>query len=350
VRAIAGMLEEREFPFKAGKSKINDELMQMSIKSGRPILRPRLTDEQRSYRATFAVEIQTDLKMFLPWMFSDETMITRNNPNYLVRRIPTLMAPEEYYASTELHPIQVMVWGAIAKDFKSPLMRIQGHLDSQQYQLMIHHSGVIRDMNMQHGVNSWVFQHDGASPHRARTTRDFLAPLCLTLASDLHWPANSPDLNKALARSMSDTARAAPFVRGPGSGIVLCNIIFPSRASVFSLSLNVTRSEISQLLWVNMLTSTPSFGCDGHARRDAVIRQGAATFGGIHAVGEGKGNSSSTRNIRHMLIKPVACATRPDALFPQATVVTVPDNNRCRSIGSLMPSISKRPPPKEPPA
>jgi hypothetical protein len=34
VREIAGMLEQGEFPFKAGKSKINEELMQMSIKSG----------------------------------------------------------------------------------------------------------------------------------------------------------------------------------------------------------------------------------------------------------------------------------------------------------------------------
>jgi hypothetical protein len=34
VRQIAGMLEQGGFPFTAGKSKINDELMQMSIKSG----------------------------------------------------------------------------------------------------------------------------------------------------------------------------------------------------------------------------------------------------------------------------------------------------------------------------
>jgi hypothetical protein len=74
-------------------------------------------------------------------------------------------------------------------------MRRQGHLDAHQHQVMIHHSGVIQAMNMQHGANSWVFQHAGVSPHGARTTRDFLAPLCVTPASDLQWPANSPDIN-----------------------------------------------------------------------------------------------------------------------------------------------------------
>jgi hypothetical protein len=121
VRRIAEMLQERDFPFKAGKSKINDELMHMSIRSGRPILRPRLTDDQRSYRETFAVGIQTDLKMFLPWMFSDETMITRNNKNYSVRRIPTLIVPEQSDAKMELHPIRIMAWGQSRKISSLPL-------------------------------------------------------------------------------------------------------------------------------------------------------------------------------------------------------------------------------------
>jgi transposase len=50
-------------------------------------------------------------------------------------------------------------------------------------------------MNARHGQKGWVFQHDGASPHRAKTTRQFLEPLGLTLSSEFHWPANSQDLN-----------------------------------------------------------------------------------------------------------------------------------------------------------
>jgi hypothetical protein len=74
-------------------------------------------------------------------------------------------------------------------------MRVHGHLNVDQYQVMIAASGVIELMNARHGQNCWVFQHDGASSHRAKTTKQFLEPLCLTLSSEFHWPANNPDLN-----------------------------------------------------------------------------------------------------------------------------------------------------------
>jgi hypothetical protein len=87
---IAGMLEERKLLFKAGNSKINAELMHMSVKSRGPIPRPALTDEQRSHQETFGLGIQTNLKMFLRSMFSDETGITCSYKNYSVRRISAL--------------------------------------------------------------------------------------------------------------------------------------------------------------------------------------------------------------------------------------------------------------------
>jgi hypothetical protein len=74
-------------------------------------------------------------------------------------------------------------------------MRVAGHLNADQYQAMIAASDVIELINARHGQKGWVFQHDGASPHRAKITRQFLEPLCLTVLSDFHWPANSPDLN-----------------------------------------------------------------------------------------------------------------------------------------------------------
>jgi transposase len=73
--------------------------------------------------------------------------------------------------------------------------RGDGHLNADQYQAMIAASGVIELMNPQHGQKGRVFQHEGASPHRGKTNRQFLDPLCLTLSSEFHWPTNSPDLN-----------------------------------------------------------------------------------------------------------------------------------------------------------
>jgi hypothetical protein len=47
VRQIAEKLNQGRFPFGAEKTKINDELANMFIKSGRPILTPRLTEKQQ---------------------------------------------------------------------------------------------------------------------------------------------------------------------------------------------------------------------------------------------------------------------------------------------------------------
>jgi hypothetical protein len=85
-----------------------------------------MTEQQRSYRKLFAAKILTDFKILLPWMFSDEVMISRDNNNYLVRRIPMLQPPIEFYAKKEQYPIRIMVWAAIAHDFKSRIMRVDG--------------------------------------------------------------------------------------------------------------------------------------------------------------------------------------------------------------------------------
>jgi hypothetical protein len=55
---------------------------------------------------------------------------------------------------------------------------MHGHLNADQHQAMIAASGVIELMNARHGQKGWVFQHDGTSPDRTKTTRQFLEPLC----------------------------------------------------------------------------------------------------------------------------------------------------------------------------
>jgi transposase len=88
-----------------------------------------------------------------------------------------------------------MVWGAIGLNFKSPLILVNDSINALEYQHIIQRSQVIESMNAMHGPNCWVFQDDGASPHRAKSTRQFLDHQCMTLSSGLHWPAHSPDLN-----------------------------------------------------------------------------------------------------------------------------------------------------------
>jgi hypothetical protein len=55
---------------------------------------------------------------------------------------------------------------------------------------------VIEDLDHVFGKGAWVFQDDGAPPHRAKATKQYLNERCLNVSSgELSWPALSPDLN-----------------------------------------------------------------------------------------------------------------------------------------------------------
>jgi hypothetical protein len=44
-------------------------------------------------------------------------------------------------------------------------------------------------------MRGWFFQDDGASPHRAKETKEALNAVWVTVSgANLHWPANGPDL------------------------------------------------------------------------------------------------------------------------------------------------------------
>lgn len=195
LRIISEMMEVKKFPFALKKTQIGKELHRMHIQSIRRIPIPRMTQSNREYRKQFAAEIQTDFRMLLPWLFTDEASITRNANDLYVKRIPGIIDNDDIYIEKEQFPMRIMVWGAISHNFKSRLIRVEGTINAEKYKEMILQSGVIDQMNAIYGPKAWVFQDDGASAHRARKTRAFLADQCFTLSTDLMWPAHSPDLN-----------------------------------------------------------------------------------------------------------------------------------------------------------
>ena len=54
---------------------------------------------------------------------------------------------------------------------------------------------IIESCNERFGNLGFIFQQDGASPHRAKNTIQFLSQKVKLLKDVIKWPANSPDLN-----------------------------------------------------------------------------------------------------------------------------------------------------------
>ncbi|GFV97084.1 transposable element Tcb2 transposase [Trichonephila clavipes] len=81
----------------------------------------------------------------------------------------------------------IMVWGAIAYDSTSPLVRIQGTLNAQRYV-----QNVLRPVAIPYlqGLPNAIFQQDNARPHTARISQHALRG-----AQMLPWPLYSPDLS-----------------------------------------------------------------------------------------------------------------------------------------------------------
>jgi transposase len=195
LRTISHIMIEKKFPFAIGKTQIGVELRTLHIRSIRAIQRPRMTLMNREYRKEFAEAIQTDFRILLPWLFTDEASITRDTTSLQVKRIPGIIDNDHIYNEKEQFPMRIMVWGAIAHNFKSPLIRVEGNVNADKYKQIILQSNVINSMDSIYGKKAWVFQDDGASAHRAKKAREFLAKECFTLSSELHWPAHSPDLS-----------------------------------------------------------------------------------------------------------------------------------------------------------
>ncbi|UYV69717.1 Transposase [Cordylochernes scorpioides] len=81
----------------------------------------------------------------------------------------------------------IMVWGAIAYDSRSPLLRIQGTMTAQRYVY-----DVLRPVTLPYlqGVPNALYQQDNARPHTARISQQALQDIQM-----LPWPPYSSDLS-----------------------------------------------------------------------------------------------------------------------------------------------------------
>ncbi|UYV75067.1 EPM2AIP1 [Cordylochernes scorpioides] len=127
-----------------------------------------------SHRVVFSDEscfcLSSDSRRVRVWLRRGE----RSNPAAIVER-PTVRQRG------------IMVWGAIAYDSRSPLLRIQGTITAQRYV-----DDVLRPVTLPYlqGVPNALYQQDNARPHTARISQQALQDVQM-----LPWPPYSPDLS-----------------------------------------------------------------------------------------------------------------------------------------------------------
>jgi hypothetical protein len=149
---------------------------------------PPMTALHKVNRVNFCKTMLADLHP-LPIVFTDESSVCRNMNLGGVWRRRGEIIDETFYVQ-DPHELSVMVWGAIAKEFKSDLIRCPPHVTSDSYEQMLTNCDIFNLLVTKFTRTGFRWQQDNATPHRR-----LLGKLHDLGYHYLQWPAHSPDLS-----------------------------------------------------------------------------------------------------------------------------------------------------------
>ena len=148
-----------------------------------------LTPEKKQTRLEFCRRNRR--RLWRNVMFTDEVLIqTSAHGMTWVRRPPNTRYDEQYLKEVNRNGrCKIMVWGAICSNHMFDLVVIPGTLNQHNYR-----SDILEAVVKPYHLNNpnTVYQHDGASAHRANSVKRWFRTNGIQVLS---WPASSPDLN-----------------------------------------------------------------------------------------------------------------------------------------------------------
>ncbi|UYV62702.1 hypothetical protein LAZ67_2001617, partial [Cordylochernes scorpioides] len=169
---------------------ISRRLVANGLHSCRPLRRLPLTPPNRRQRLEWCRARSTWMTEWHRVVFSDESRFCLSSDSRRVRvwrRRGERSNPAAIVERPTVRQRGIMVWGAIAYDSRSPLLRIQGTMTAQRYV-----DDVLRPVTLPYlqGVPNALYQQDNARPHTARISQQTLQDVQM-----LPWPPYSPDLS-----------------------------------------------------------------------------------------------------------------------------------------------------------
>ncbi|UYV60860.1 hypothetical protein LAZ67_1002628 [Cordylochernes scorpioides] len=169
---------------------ISRRLVANGLHSCRPLRRLPLTPPNRRQRLEWCRARSTWMTEWHRVVFSDESRFCLSSDSRRVRvwrRHGERSNPAAIVERPTVRQRGIMVWGAIAYDSRSPLLRIQGTMTAQRYV-----DDVLRPVTLPYlqGVPNALYQQDNVRPHTARISQQALQDVQM-----LPWPPYSPDLS-----------------------------------------------------------------------------------------------------------------------------------------------------------
>lgn len=178
----------------ASRATTHRRLKEKGYNSRIPGVKPLLNKRQRQKRLTWAKQKKNwTVAQWSKVLFSDESKccISFGNQGVRVWRKRGEAQSPSCLKSSVKFPQSVMVWGAMSSAGVGSLCFIKSKVNAVVYQEILEHF-MLPSADKLYGENNFIFQHDLAPAHSAKTTASWFADHNITV---LDWPANSPDLN-----------------------------------------------------------------------------------------------------------------------------------------------------------
>lgn len=127
----------------------------------------------------------------LPIIFTDESTVYMDLEGGGIWRERGFYPPQSFFEK-EQGPLHLMIWGGIGPNgFRTPLLYFDGHVNSATYIKALKENFIFENIESIFG-RRYIWQQDGASPHRSSETLQFLNTKIPII---FDWPAYSPDLS-----------------------------------------------------------------------------------------------------------------------------------------------------------
>ncbi|KAI4881427.1 hypothetical protein NFI96_001440 [Prochilodus magdalenae] len=170
---------------------LHKEMLYGRVMQRKPFLRPHHKLSRLRYAKA---HLEKPALFWNKVLWTDETKIElfgHNKGRYAWRKKNTALQEKHLLPTVKFGGGSIMLWGCVASTGTRNLVKVEGPMDSNQYQQIL-------ETNVQESVTKlklrrgWIFQQDNDPKHCSKSTNAFMQRNKYNV---LEWPSQSPDLN-----------------------------------------------------------------------------------------------------------------------------------------------------------